>query len=185
MRKTLGTMQPADVPVFLEGLMQCAIFVHGTHVGGIAVEGNPAADVLTARLTADHRMIPEAPTVERSRKVARQFIDSVDYFKVHGVQVVNMSWGMSVKDEETALERNGIGETPEERQKMAREIFDISRDALYDAMENAPDILFVAAAGNEDNNVRFVFGTNFLQQNQHLVMTIAVHTQINYLCIGQ
>ena len=66
-----------------------------------------------------------------------------------------MSFGGSVSDVETALEMNGKGETPEERKKMAREIFDIGKNAFYNAMKNAPDILFVAAAGNSDEDSEF------------------------------
>ena len=47
---------------------------------------------------------------------------------------------------------SGVGD-PAVRQKSAREIFDITRDALFTAIKNAPEILFVAAAGNSDNNV--------------------------------
>jgi subtilisin family serine protease len=66
-----------------------------------------------------------------------------------------MSWGGSPKDWESAFELNGAGGTPEERKKLARELFKIERDALYEAMKNAPDILFVVAAGNSDNDVGF------------------------------
>jgi subtilisin family serine protease len=59
-----------------------------------------------------------------------------------------------VRDYENALEANGVGD-PAVRQKSAREIFDITRDALFTAIKNAPEILFVAAAGNSDNNVKF------------------------------
>ena len=42
-----------------------------------------------------------------------------------------------------------------ERKKEAREIFDIGKDGLYNALKSAPDILFVTAAGNSDNDVNF------------------------------
>lgn len=38
---------------------------------------------------------------------------------------------------------------------MSREIFAIQRDALDQAMRGAPEILFVAAAGNSDNDNEF------------------------------
>jgi subtilisin family serine protease len=71
------------------------------------------------------------------------------------VRVVNMSWGGSVQDYENALEQCGIGKDPEERKKIAREYFDISRDALTRAIRSAPEILFVAAAGNENADSTF------------------------------
>ena len=39
--------------------------------------------------------------------------------------------------------------------EMAREIFKIGRDALYEALKGAPEILFVCAAGNSDNDSEF------------------------------
>ena len=62
---------------------------------------------------------------------------------------------MSPREEEQALELNGIGKDAAERAKLAREIFEIGRDALYEAMRDAPEILFVTSAGNEDNDVTF------------------------------
>jgi subtilisin family serine protease len=39
---------------------------------------------------------------------------------------------------------------------LAQRLFDIAADALREAIAGAPDILFVAAAGNEDEDNRFV-----------------------------
>jgi subtilisin family serine protease len=66
-----------------------------------------------------------------------------------------MSWGGSVKDTESELELCGIGKTPEERQKLAREYFDIGKNALTKAFASAPEILFVTAAGNENSDSTF------------------------------
>jgi subtilisin family serine protease len=60
-----------------------------------------------------------------------------------------------VKGIEGALEMKGVGESPEARAKLAREIFDIGKTSLENAMKNAPEILFVAAAGNSDNDNEF------------------------------
>mgnify|MGYP002400208087 FL=1 len=72
-----------------------------------------------------------------------------------GVRVCNMSWGGSRKDIENELERKGIGASAEERAELSRRIFKIGRDALEEAMRSAPEILFVAAAGNSDNDNQF------------------------------
>jgi subtilisin family serine protease len=66
-----------------------------------------------------------------------------------------MSWGGSLRSVEDALEQNGAGGNAEERAKLARQIFDIGRDALQQALKNAPNVLFVVAAGNDNNNVKF------------------------------
>jgi len=68
---------------------------------------------------------------------------------------VNMSWGGSLSDVEAALEANNAGGTPEERKALAREIFEIGKSGLREAMRNAPEVLFVTSAGNSDNDVEF------------------------------
>jgi subtilisin family serine protease len=79
----------------------------------------------------------------------------VRYFKQHHVRVVNMSWGGSAKDVEEGLEKCGIGKTSDERQRMARELFEIDKRGLTKAIASAPDILFVTAAGNSNSDASF------------------------------
>ena len=67
-----------------------------------------------------------------------------------------MSWGGSVKDIERALELCNIGKTPDERKTIAREYFDLQKDALTRAFASAPDILFITAAGNSNEDASFV-----------------------------
>ena len=154
-KRRVSAMKADEVQPFLESLNLFGDYTHGTHVAGITVVGNPAAQLIVARITFDYHQIPELPTREQALKDAAAFRDVVTYFKAHGVRVVNMSWGDTPRDIEDALELNGAGGGPEERKKLARELFKIRRDALYDAMKNAPDILFVVAAGNSDNDVTF------------------------------
>jgi len=79
----------------------------------------------------------------------------VEYFKKAGVRVVNMSWGGSQAGWEYALEANGVGDDPEQRPEIARVLFGLSYDSLVEAMANAPEILFIPAAGNSDEDVDF------------------------------
>jgi len=67
-----------------------------------------------------------------------------------------MSWGGSVRDIENALEKCGLGKTPEARKATAREYFEIGKKALTDAMASAPQILFITAAGNSNQDASFV-----------------------------
>jgi subtilisin family serine protease len=154
-KQKMASLGPDEVRSFIEDLTRYTLYSHGTHVAGIAIDGNPAATILIARLTGDDKMVPEAPTVEDSKRQAQSVKDAVAYFKEHGVRVVNMSWVMTRSSFEQALEMNGIGETPEERKEMAREMFDIARDGLLEALESAPGILFVGGAGNSDNDITF------------------------------
>jgi subtilisin family serine protease len=155
LKKYMSSLKPDQVKPTMEGLGMIADYSHGSHVTGIATAGNPFARVVIGRITFDYHMLPEVPTVEQARKDALASQATVDYFKANGVRVVNQSWGGSVKDYENALEANGAGGTPEERKKLARQCFDISTAGLLAAMKGAPEILFVVAAGNSNDNVKF------------------------------
>ncbi|MBI5380604.1 MAG: S8 family serine peptidase [Opitutae bacterium] len=155
LKRYMSELKAEQVKATIEDLSLAGNWSHGTHVTGIALAGNPFARLVVGRITFDHRMIPEKPTVEQARKDAAAYQAAVDYFKRAGVRVVNMSWGGALKDVEEALEANGAGGTAEERKKLAREIFDIGRAGLLAAFKSAPGILFVTAAGNSDNNVKF------------------------------
>ncbi len=155
LKQKIATMKPEDVKPFMEDIMRFALYAHGTHTAGITVEGNPAARILVARLSIDYHMIPPVPTIEKAQKSAKMYGEVVEYFKTHGVRVVNMSWGGTLRGTESDLEANGIGKDAAERAQLAREIFDIEKEALYDAIENAPEILFVSAAGNDNDDVAF------------------------------
>jgi len=155
LKKRLAVMNPEDVKPFIEQIVQFALYMHGTYTAGLAVEANPYARILIARLTDDYRLVPLPATIEKSRKWAIVLQDVVRYFKTNGVRVVNMSWTGRLRTKENNLEVNAMGKDAEERARMAREMFDIEKDALYEAMKNAPGILFVTSAGNEDDDVAF------------------------------
>ena len=152
----IKTLKPEQVTPFFEDLNLFGLYSHGTHVAGIASEGNPFARLLPVRLTFDFHAIPTlTPSVEQQEKDAKAVKDAVTYMKNARARVCNMSWGGSRKDIETALEQKGVGKTTEERAVLSRRLFNIQRDALEEAMRSAPETLFVAAAGNSDNDNTF------------------------------
>ncbi len=155
LKKMMSTLSPAEVKPFLEELQLYGNYAHGTHVSGISVKGNPFVKLLAARITFDYHMIPEKPTIAQAKKDAKALVETVDYFKKNGVRAVNMSWGGSLASVEAALEAHNVGETPDERKKLAREIYEIGDKKFRESIKNAGDILFITSAGNSDNDVKF------------------------------
>ena len=155
LKQKMAGLAQEQVKPLVEGLTAYAQYAHGTHVAGIAAQGNPAARLLVCRITFDYHAMPEKPTVEQSMKDGDAMVKSVAYFKANGARVVNMSWGGDLKSIERALEVNNAGGTPEERRVLARKLYDLVSKKLYDAIQSAPNTLFVIAAGNSDNDVKF------------------------------
>ncbi len=155
LRRYIAGLPQEEVKDFLESLNLYGNYAHGTHVAGIALESNPFARLLVARMTYGHTQIPEEPTIELARAEARMMREVGDYYRQHGVRVVNMSWGGSLRGIEAALEAHDAGGTPEQRKALAREIYTIGDEALREAISGSPDILFITSAGNSDNDVKF------------------------------
>jgi len=155
-KRFLSALKPDEFKSTLEELRLAGGWMHGTHVAGIAVEGNPYARIVTARIEFGYTLLPDpCPSRELAEKDARNAQAYVDFMKRNGVRVVNMSWGGSVKATEGELELCGIGKTPDERKAIAREYFDIAKNALTRAFASAPEILFVTAAGNSNQDASF------------------------------
>lgn len=156
LRKYIQSLPQDKVTGFIEDLGLFGNYSHGTHVAGIADAGNPFVKLLPVRIEFDFHAIPrKAPSIEDAKAQAKAAKDSVAYMKAAGVRVTNMSWGGSRKDIENDLEKTGVGGSAEERAKLAGEIFKIMRDGLDEAIKSAPEILFIAAAGNSDNDNDF------------------------------
>lgn len=130
-------------------------YAHGTHIAGIVARGNPAVRLAVARQNGDWHRIPAVFTEALVRRSAHAYAVYVRWFRDHHVRVVNMSWGGGPSDYERVLEVNGVGATAEERKAMARRLFEIDRTGLLQAMQSAPKVLFVSAAGNSDSDTGF------------------------------
>lgn len=156
-KRFLSTLAPEQYKAEIEQLIMVGNYEHGTHVAGIALAGNPQARLLVSRIEFGHTLLPDpCPSRELAERGARAVHDYVAFFKKHDVRVVNMSWGGSVGGYESQLEQCGIGKGPEERKAIARSYFEIDRKALTEAMAGAPGIVFVAAAGNSNDDASFI-----------------------------
>lgn len=145
----MRSLTPEETGAFFDDLVMELYYSHGTLVSGVIAAGNPAARLLSARQTFDYHAVQAVPTLERDRRLAASFGQTVAYFQAHGVRVVNMSWGENVRTWEDALEANGVGADAAERERLAAEMFGVWSAGLRAALASAPEILFVTGSNND------------------------------------
>ena len=155
-QKTFSTLSPDQMHQLFELHNVLGFYLHGTHCAGIAVRGNPAARLVVARFNDQLPELPFPPTSDWAHHLGTAFQQMSDYFRTRHVRVVNMSWGDDPQEFETWLSKTGGGADPAERKKHATELYAIWREAVETALKNAPDTLFVTAAGNSDSNAGFI-----------------------------
>jgi subtilisin family serine protease len=151
----IAALKRDEVNQFLEDFSALGMWAHGTHVAGIATDGNPFAQVTAVAMHWSNKTEPQKPTEERARRTAAAYKEAVATFRKAGARVVNMSWRYAPSFYESALAYHNVGASPQERKEIANRIFEIEKQALVEAIRGAPEILFVAGAGNEDNNADF------------------------------
>jgi subtilisin family serine protease len=155
LKAKIRAMSPAQTRVFFDKMSIAGGYGHGTHVAGIAARGNPSIRLAYARLTYDNNNPHLPPTEQDLRNLVAMYAADVAWFKSHAIRVVNMSWWNRPSNYEKDLADNGIGNDDAERKQMARHFFSIEKEALYQAIQGAPEILFVTIAGNNDANNAF------------------------------
>ena len=156
-KQQLSTLAPEQFKTVIEEINLTGNYEHGTHVAGIALAGNPYARLVVGRIEFGHTLKPDpCPSLALAQRDAANAPAMVAFFKREGVRVVNMSWGGSVNEVESELEQCGTVESVEARKALAREVFTLGKVALTKAFASAPAILFVAAAGNSNNDASFV-----------------------------
>lgn len=157
LRQLAGDAPPDVMKRTLEDLNFYFNYAHGTHVAGIVADGNPAIRLLVARLQSEWHSPPRRPTQATAEATARMYGEVVGYMKKAGVRIVNMSWGVALKTEyEDLLAANGVPAGI--REVEARRLFAIDSKGLRDAIASAPEILFVCAAGNDNDSASFSGG---------------------------
>lgn len=155
-KQYLSNLNANEYKSAIEEISLTGNYEHGTHVAGIAMAGNPYARLAIARISFNEKLLPEpCPSREQSAKEAVNTQAYVNFLKKNSIRVVNMSWGGTVLDVEGALEECGVGKTRDERKALARELFDMDKNSLTKAFASAPDILFVTASGNSNQDSTF------------------------------
>ncbi len=155
-RKYMATTPPDKMAPFLAQLDFLGQWMHGTHVAGIAVRGNPAARLVVAQFYDGLPDLPFAPTVEWANRFKADFAELGAYFREQDVRVVNMSWGDSQSEVEAWLAKTSEEKDVSVRKQLAGQIYAIWREAVEGAIRAAPGTLFVCAAGNSDSDAGFV-----------------------------
>ncbi|WP_310469139.1 S8 family serine peptidase [Sphingomonas sp.] len=154
LRQTMSSLKPDQVTEFGLLMGRMGMYLHGTTTGYTSAVGNPGARVLNARFDARVQQVPEPITEAVGQAMAAYAAQTVDYFKAAGVRVVNMSWRITEPQIEATLAT--VETDPAKRKARAKVIFETVNGALEKAFRGAPEILFVAGAGNEDEDVDFV-----------------------------
>jgi hypothetical protein len=153
-RETISKLKPEQVSPFMLQVGGMGLYLHGTTTGYTSVLGNPGARVLGARFDQHIQTVPAPMDEKVGAAMAAYARSSVAYFKKSGVRVVNMSW--RITEPQIASTLATVEADPAKRKARAKAIFDTINSALEESFRSAPNILFVAGAGNEDEDVDFV-----------------------------
>jgi subtilisin family serine protease len=155
-KQLLSNLKPDEYKATIEAIVLTGQYEHGTHVAGIALDGNPFARVMSVRMEFGHTLQPDpCPSRAQAEKDAKALSAEIEFIKRHKARVVNMSWGGSVSAIQGDLEKCGTGKTPDDRKKLAREYFDLFHSVLVKGFASAPQTLWIAAAGNSNEDASF------------------------------
>jgi subtilisin family serine protease len=152
----MSTYTPEQLAERRELQKWISFYVHGTHVAGIASRGNPAVRLVVARFNDQLHDLTFPPTPEWARRLSADFQQMSEYFRTRNVRVVNMSWADDPQEFELWLSNTGGPTDPQERKKRASELYSIWHDAIETAINNAPNTLFLCAAGNANSDASFM-----------------------------
>lgn len=155
LKSKMASMKREEVGPFVEDSSTFGNYIHGTAVASIAARGNPAIRLLPVRNHWPTSLIPPAMDEAYADAMVTAAKDTVAYLKANNVRVVNMSWRVSRPMIEATLAVNNIEPDPKARAERADRIFKRMQIGLTEAFKSAPGILFIAGAGNEDQDIGF------------------------------
>ncbi len=124
---------------------------HGTFVASQVADGAPWVKLYLARaLTGGFNPKPISRAEPEADRWLAALPAMIARMRGAGVRVVNMSWTVVADAMASELMANGLETDPARAQARAKAIHGKVRKGLTEAIRSAPDILFVAAAGNNN-----------------------------------
>ncbi|MFO0856749.1 MAG: S8 family serine peptidase [Phycisphaerales bacterium] len=118
----------------------------GTFAASLAIQGNPAAKVVGVRMSIEHLDVSRVTYKDEwVNRRCKSIQDSVKYLKAAGARVVVIQNVLSKSSLESALQTVGA-KNPKERTARIDTIFNTMSNALKQAFQSAPEILFVCSA---------------------------------------
>lgn len=156
-QQVMAALKREEVLDFQERLGVLGSYIHGQHVADIAAQNLASVKLMNIRMSWPDDPIPTQPMDEAYvAKLVAAAKQSTQFMQENGVKVANMSWRLTRPMIEGMLVATGTETDPAVAQARAAKIFDQLRVGLTEAFAAAPDVLFIAGAGNEDENVEFV-----------------------------
>jgi hypothetical protein len=153
-RKTVTSLSPEEVQPFMLRMARLGLYTHGTMTAYTTAEDNPAIRLMYVRFSFDAKPVPD-PFDEAYAASFVEYIDSVfAYLREAKVRVVNMSWRVTTPMIEGSLA--AVEPDSNKRKERSLKIFATMSGAMEAAIRSMPDVLFIAGAGNEDEDVDFV-----------------------------
>lgn len=126
---------------------------HGTFVASQVLDGAPWVRLFALRMLPGGYFPKQVPTTEKELEaLIVQLPNTVRRMRGAGVRVVNMSWVAVKASMARTLIESGAETDPERAQVRAAAMYERLNVALSEMIRSAPDILFVAAAGNSNQS---------------------------------
>lgn len=160
-QKHFASLSPQEMADVQWKLGEIATYAHGQMVSDVASYDMEQMELMNITMTwPTLGSLREQPIDEKYiDKLVAAATETVRFMQQHQVRVANLSWRFSLPIIEQGLLLSGLEKAPQPAKLRAQKMFKTLNDGLTDVFASAPEILFVAGAGNEDENIEFVQST--------------------------